>query len=80
MKIKVFDGIEPCLLEVGGMGIHRDRNPDAGWGELRKTILSEAKEVELTPELKITLIEDLAFYKGSDSEIFSELMRIFKLY
>ena len=80
MKIKVFDGIEPCLLEVDGMGVHRDRTPDAGWGGLRYTILSKAKNVELTPQLKIILIEDLAFYKGSDSEIFSELMRTFELY
>lgn len=80
MKIKVFYRIEPCLKEDNGFGLHRDRTPDAGWGELRNTIISEAKEVEMTPELKKILIEDVAYWTGSNSEKFSEIMTKLELW
>ncbi len=65
MKVKVFYTNEPVLevkTETNGKlyGLHRDRHPDAGWGELRWTFMDErVKEVELTPELRKTLVEDI---------------------
>jgi hypothetical protein len=69
MKIKVLYGIEP-ILEIkhdedlrGDFGLHRDRNPDAGWGEYRWSRLDiedkKLAEVDMTPELKQILIEDI---------------------
>lgn len=65
MKIKVFYTNEPILetkVETNGLtyGLHRDRKPDAGWGELRWSLMDErVKEVELTDELKKILVEDI---------------------
>ena len=64
MKIKVFYGIEPIIeIKVDDgkeFGLHRDRKPDAGWGELRWSLMDErVKEVELTPELIKILVEDI---------------------
>ena len=65
MKIKVFYGNEPIIevkTEVNGKlyGLHRDRKPDAGWGELRWSLMDErVKEVDLTPELIKILVEDI---------------------
>jgi hypothetical protein len=64
MKIRVFYGIEPIIetkVENGReFGLHRDRQPDAGWGEMRWTFIDErVKEVELTPELRKILVEDI---------------------
>ena len=65
MKVKVFYANEPVLevkTETNGKlyGLHRDRNPDAGWGELRWSLMDErVKEVELTPELRKILVEDI---------------------
>lgn len=80
MKIKVIYG-EPILditkeMSAGKMvdfGLHRDRQPDAGWGELRRTRLDErVKEVELTDELRKTLIEDIC-YSFNDKEAYIKL-------
>lgn len=79
-KIKVFYGNEPCILEKDGYGLHRDRCPDSGWCELRYGIMSNVKEVYLTPELRKILIEDIAYYAGQNSKLFSELMDSFGLY
>lgn len=83
--IKIFYNNQPILsiieCDITGnlYGLNRDRNPDNGWGELRKTIISQAKEVELTDELKQILIEDLAYVYGQDSKKFSEKLKEFKL-
>ena len=74
MKIKVIYGIEPILeitKETSGIefGLHRDRQPDAGWGELRKTKMDgRITEVDLTPELRRILIEDICYsFKEKDA-------------
>jgi len=74
MKIKVFYHNQPCLeinQEHGGMfGVNRDRCPDTGWGEFRSTRIGAGydKDVELTPELKKILIEDICqYYKGEQA-------------
>lgn len=88
--IKVFPGNQPCLdittseITVGSnvgkkYGLNRDRNPDRDWSELSKTTMYSAKEVELTPELKQILIEDLAYAYGSDSIKFRAKMIEFEL-
>jgi len=65
MKIKVFYSNEPVLdvkTETNGKpyGLHRDRNPDAGWGPLRWTLMDErVKDVDLTDELRKILVEDI---------------------
>ena len=71
--IKVFYVIEPCLetkyekSQDAHYGLHRDRCPDSGWGEFRWTKMEKPyyEEVEMTDELKQTLIEDICeCYKG----------------
>lgn len=63
------------------MGLNRDRQPDAGWGELRRSNMSLdiVEEVELTEELLITLIEDLAYVYGKDTDNFSKKLKEFNL-
>jgi acyl-CoA-binding protein len=82
MKIYTIYG-QPVLdintREHGEFGLNRDRNPDSGWNELHGTTMEKAKEVELTDELKITLLEDLAFAYGQNSKKFNEKLREFKL-
>lgn len=88
--IKVFPNNEPCLEirteTIDGpnkgrnYGLHRDRFPDAGWGELRNTDLSYSKELELTGELRKILIEDIAFAYGNDTKKFSKKMNEFGLF
>jgi hypothetical protein len=79
-KILVFKNNQPCLdIQSDGTGINRDRNPDAGWSELRATNIKYAKEVELTPELKVILIEDLAYFLGQYSNKFTVKLKEFNL-
>jgi len=79
----VFSRKEPCLEitpfegkigpNVGKKyGLHRDRNPDRDWGELRNTCMSVSKEVEDTDELRKILLEDLAYTYGKDTKKFTE--------
>ena len=89
MKIFVFYNNQPCLDIVqyktegvnymASYGLNRDRNPDRDWGELRRTRLTEAKEVELDERLKLILLEDLAFAFGNDSKKFRDKLYEFKL-
>ena len=85
-KILVFNGNQPCLdisfdiIQQKKYGLNRDRFPDVDWGQLRKTVLSDAKQVELTKSLKKILIEDLAYVYGKDSKKFSEKLIEFELY
>jgi len=77
MKIKVFYGIEPIIetkIENGReFGLHRDRQPDSGWGEMRWTFMDErVKEVELTSELCKILIEDICYYH-KNKDVFNKL-------
>ena len=84
----VFYGNEPCLdITICSSkgpnfnkkyGLHRDRLPDAGWGELRSSLLSGAKVVAETPELRQLLLEDLAFAYGRDTKKFAEKLTEFK--
>lgn len=82
MKIKTIYG-QPVLEIITEkdveFGLNRDRNPDSGWNELSISTMERAKEVELTDELKVTLLEDLAFAYGQNSKKFSEKLREFKL-
>jgi len=72
--IDTFFGTEPILeirydeQQKEHFGIHRDRNPDAGWGEFRSGRMDErVKKVELTEELKKILIEDICACYGGKS-------------
>ena len=82
-KILVFPGNQPCL-DIGTtpigitFGLNRDRTPDASWGELRKTRLYIAEEVELTPELKLILLEDLAYVYGNNTKEFNAKLKEFE--
>lgn len=78
-KILVFYGNQPCLHIADNMGLHRDRNPDNGWEEMRNTTLNNVKEVELTPELKQILLEDIAFMWGRTSSRFTNKLKEFNL-
>jgi hypothetical protein len=90
-KIWVFYNIQPVLdittLNVPKgtpnygkkYGLNRDRTPDRDWDELRRTGMSNAKEVELTKELKQILLEDLAFAYGQDSVKFTSKLKEFNL-
>lgn len=81
--IKVNYGFQPILhIDEEGMGLNRDRNPDNGWSELRRTRIENnesIKEVELTPKMKQILIEDLAYAYGNDSTKFSKKLKEFEL-
>ncbi len=91
-KILVFNGNQPVLntdtAKVGKdspnygvvYGLNRDRQPDRDWTELRMSKLDGAKEVDMTPELKQILIEDLAYAYGNNTKEFTERMIHFKLY
>lgn len=82
MKLFVFYGRQPCLEikeeKYGRFGVNRDRQPDSGWGEMHSTTMEYAKEIEMTDELKITLLEDLAYAYGSNSKKFREKLIEFK--
>lgn len=79
-KILVFNNNQPCLdIRSDGTGVNRDRNPDNGWDELRVTNIKYAKEQELTPELKVILIEDLAYFLGKHSDKFTVKLKEFNL-
>jgi len=61
-------------------GLNRDRNPDRDWTQLRNSLMNEnCKEVELTNELKIILLEDLAFAFGNNTSKFNQKLREFGL-
>ena len=68
MKIKVFYTNEPVLetkVESNGLtyGLHRDRQPDTGWGELSWSVMDgRVTEVDLTDELHKILVEDICNY------------------
>lgn len=81
-KIKTVYGIQPILEEKDGMGLNRDRIPDRDWNELRRTnMLSDSiKEVNLTTEMKVTLIGDLAFAYGQDTNKFIEKLVEFDIF
>lgn len=85
----IFWANQPCLdiseLDVTTgpnvgkkYGLNRDRNPDRDWSELRNTILSSAKEIEETPELRQILLEDLAYTYGNNTTKFREKLKEFK--
>lgn len=89
-KIYVFPNNQPCLQistsntvvgpNVGKRyGLNRDRIPDSGWSENRNTIMTKAKQVELTPELKQILIEDLAYTYGHNTKVFADKLKEFNL-
>ena len=72
IKITVFYTNQPCLektyneVQKAWFGVHRDRYPDNGWGEFHSTRMGCGydKEVELTPELKKILTEDICKFYG----------------
>lgn len=68
------------IIPVNEMGLNRDRNPDADWDELRSTNLNSntISEVELTEELKIILLEDLAYTYGNNTTKFNNKLKEFK--
>ena len=85
----VFYGNQPCLdLEVcktpgpnfnKSYGLNRDRQPDSGWSELRRTDCTVGRFVKETPELRLILLEDLAYAFGSNTEKFKEKLKEFNL-
>jgi len=89
MKIKTING-EPVLdvdimdvkagPNVGRLfGLHRDRFPDRDWCELRSSSMDSAKEVELTQELRLILLGDLAYTYGNDTNKFIKKIKEFNL-
>lgn len=84
-KIKVFHRTH-SLLEVimknasnREYGVNRNRDPDAGWGEVVQTDMDYCQELDMTPELKLTLLEDLAYVYGSNTKKFRSKLKQFKL-
>lgn len=85
----VFWGNQPCLdtevCETPGpnlnrvYGLNRDRHPDRDWGELRRSDVTDARHVKETPELRLILLEDLAYTYGRDSKKFREKLEEFNL-
>ena len=83
----VFWGNQPCLdttvCDTPGpnlnktYGLNRDRNPDRDWPELRRTDITTGKYVKETPELRQTLLEDLAYTYGRDTKKFTEKLKEF---
>ena len=79
MKLKIFAGCEPIvetkMMVSGGVekqfGLHRDRMPDAGWGEWRWRLMDSAVEVDTetmttqkAEELMNIVVEDLLLHCG----------------
>lgn len=88
--IKTYYG-QPLLGTTKGISagketdfaIFRDRFPDSGWGELQQVNLElsaeKIQDSELTEELRITLLADLAYAYGSDTKKFTEKLKDFQL-
>jgi hypothetical protein len=82
MKIKVIYKNQPILdIDEDNFGLNRDRNPDSGWGELRRSSLTHNKTIEVdlneNRKLAIILIEDLAYAYGSDTKKFNKKLKEF---
>ena len=85
--IKTFYGIQPVIdiriEKTPGpnfgkeYGLNRDRKPDADWSEWRSSLMNNAKDTEVTPELLQILIEDLANYYGENPKLFSNKLTEF---
>ena len=79
--IKTYLGM-PILDVVKGIpegketdfGVYRDRDPYAGWGQVRRVNLELSKnkirEEIFTKDMKIKMLSDLAYVYGESSEIF----------
>ena len=70
--------IEVSASSGSRFGDNRDRFPDSGWNELRTTNLDFNKTTVLkldTKELKLTVLEDLAYAYGRNTKKFSEKNR-----
>jgi len=76
-------GTEPIIdIDKDGMGLHRDRCPDASWDELRKANLSlykypQLKEIELDEVMRTILLEDLAYAYGTNTKKFNAKLKEF---
>lgn len=77
--LDVSDGVSAG--ETTDFGLIRDRQPDNGWGELQRVNIRSPtiKETELTNELKMILLEDLAYAFGQDSKKFTDKLKDFKI-
>ena len=82
--ILAFYGIHPVLNQStcnipspnqgNKYGLRRDGN------EIKNTIIDDkCIEVELTPAMKLTLLQDLAFVYGQESVLFAEKLQEFNL-
>ena len=64
-------------------GVFRDRQPDRDWGELQRVNLihcsDKIEEQELTEDLRIKLLGDLAYTYGNDSNKFEQKVKEFGL-
>lgn len=93
-RLMTFYGVEPVIetkVENGKTyGLHRDRNPDSGWGEWRWSLIDknemvchEAKLEEMPKkeagDLLRILIEDVANLYGKESRKFSEKLAEFDI-
>lgn len=70
-QILVFFNNQPVIeveynkVQEAWFGINRDRDPDSGWGEFRRSRIEKDNRcewVDLTPELKRILVEDICEY------------------
>jgi hypothetical protein len=79
VTIKVYNN-QPILdIREDGMGLYRDRQPDRGWSPLSWRTNADIKEVEFTKELKVRLLEDLAFTYGVGTHNFNQKLIEFNL-
>lgn len=76
MKIFVVYGRLPVVHINGTLAVYRDRDEN---GETFQRPFSDTTHVELTPELKQTLLEDLAYFYGNNSKKFTEKLKEFNL-
>lgn len=85
MKVLVNNSNQPIInteLDSGQTyGINRDRSPDANWSEWRKTNITSnsISEVEVTPELKIIMIQDISDLYHSKPDLLIDKLNEFHL-
>lgn len=83
MKIRTYYNMPIIDVNNEGNGIVRDRYPDNGWGEMRginllnDSVLGKIKILDLNNEIKVILLEDLAYYYGNNTSKFNEKLKEF---
>lgn len=85
MNVQFIHGQPIIDIDEKFMGLSRDRNPDASWGQLRRTSLKTNKtkfidiSLPINANYKTILLEDLAYAYGNDTIKFRQKLIEFKL-